>query len=176
MIDGHGLWFKGWCQTWLVHMRSPVALWRQIGPSSFGVAQILFAGLVLSAIAHPLMLGTGAWLTCNLLRGEPLGVMHSIMLAIDATNIACGYASFLLLGWRTLEARDRSAFWKMALFTPVYWMMMSLAAWRALWQLWSNPHRWEKTPHFRTEAGAASERLEPSSVEITGRESLAPRR
>ena len=33
------------------------------------------------------------------------------------------------------------------LFTPVYWMMMSIAAWRAVWQLWRKPHLWEKTPH-----------------------------
>ncbi len=33
------------------------------------------------------------------------------------------------------------------LFTPVYWMLMSVAAWRAVWQLWRRPHHLEKTPH-----------------------------
>lgn len=144
-------WFKGWCQTWLVHMRSPVRVWSEIGPSSFWVTQILFAGLVLSAIAHPLMLVTGLWLAWDLALGIPLGVAHSAILLVDAANIALGYATFLLLGWRTLDRRDRRGFWKLALFTPVYWMAMSLASLRAIWQLCSKPHLWEKTPHFRTQ-------------------------
>jgi cellulose synthase/poly-beta-1,6-N-acetylglucosamine synthase-like glycosyltransferase len=144
-------WFKGWCQTWLVHMRSPARLWAEIGPGSFLVAQVLFAGLVLSAIAHPLMIATGIWVAWNLVSGVPLGVLHSLILIVDTTNIVCGYATFLLLGWRTLEARDRRKFWKMVLFTPGYWLMMSFAAWRAVWHLWTSPHRWEKTPHFRAQ-------------------------
>jgi hypothetical protein len=34
------------------------------------------------------------------------------------------------------------------LFTvPVYWMFLSWAAWRALWQLLRAPYKWEKTEH-----------------------------
>lgn len=144
-------WFKGWVQTWLVHMREPTKLWSEIGPSSFWVAQILFAGLVLSAIAHPWMIITGIWIACELLSGVPIGTLHSLILLVDVTNIALGYATFLLLGWRTLERRDRRSFWKLVLFTPFYWLMLSAAAWRALWQLCRKPHLWEKTPHFRTQ-------------------------
>jgi hypothetical protein len=35
-------------------------------------------------------------------------------------------------------------------------MMMSAAAWRAAWQLWRNPHLWEKTHHPRMAATVAS--------------------
>lgn len=149
-------WLKGWGQTWLVHMRSPVRLWSEIGPSSFWLTQILFAGLILSAIVHPLMIATLLWLTYNLLAGKAIGPTHSVIFLIDAVNIAFSYVAFLLLGWCTLEKRDRKGFWKTALFTPVYWMAMSLAACRAIWQLWSDPHHWEKTPHYRTETAAPS--------------------
>jgi len=30
---------------------------------------------------------------------------------------------------------------------PVYWLLLSLAAWRALFQLLRDPYRWEKTEH-----------------------------
>jgi hypothetical protein len=33
------------------------------------------------------------------------------------------------------------------LLTPVYWFLLSLAAWRALIQLLYNPQYWEKTEH-----------------------------
>jgi hypothetical protein len=31
--------------------------------------------------------------------------------------------------------------------TPLYWFLLSLAAWRALIQLIRDPQRWEKTEH-----------------------------
>lgn len=140
-------WFKGWLQTWLVHMREPVALWRELGAKSFCVAQILSLGLVLSALAHPLLLATAIYVLVTLAMGHPPSVWQSSLLVIDAVNIACGYVSFLLLGWQTLKRDERGGFWRVVLFTPVYWVMLSMAAWRALWQLWRRPHLWEKTPH-----------------------------
>ena len=46
--------------------------------------------------------------------------------------------------------KRKIGFWRILAFTPVYWMMMSAAGWRAILQLWRRPHHWEKTPHFRT--------------------------
>ena len=140
-------WFKGWMQTWLVHMRDPALLMRELGPASFVIGQILFAGMVLSALAHPFLLFTGVILVIDLALVRPTGNWKSMLLAIDIVNIACGYLSFLLLGWQTLKLRERFGFWMIVLFTPVYWMLMSVAAWRAVWQLWRRPHHWEKTPH-----------------------------
>ena len=34
-----------------------------------------------------------------------------------------------------------------ALTAPLYWMLMSLAAMKALWQLITQPSHWEKTEH-----------------------------
>ena len=45
-------WMKGYMQTWLVHMRSPRALWRELGPHGFLAFQIMVGGT--------LLLGTGA--------------------------------------------------------------------------------------------------------------------
>jgi hypothetical protein len=32
-------------------------------------------------------------------------------------------------------------------FVPIYWLMMSIAAWIALYQIIFKPHYWEKTVH-----------------------------
>ncbi|MFA7171182.1 MAG: hypothetical protein WC180_04270 [Candidatus Paceibacterota bacterium] len=32
-------------------------------------------------------------------------------------------------------------------FVPIYWLMMSIAAWMALYQIIFKPHYWEKTVH-----------------------------
>jgi len=149
-------WFKGWMQTWFVHMRDPALLLRELGPGSFVIAQILFAGMALSALAHPFLLVTGLVLAIDLALARPTGTLRAALLTIDVVNIACGYLSFLLVGWRTLALRERLGFWKIVLFTPVYWTMMSLAAWRAVWQLWRTPHLWEKTPHLPLGRAAAA--------------------
>lgn len=149
-------WFKGWCQTWLVHMRAPGQLWSEIGTASFWALQILFAGLILSALAHPLMLGTLGWSAYNLSNGSAFGTVHSVIFIIDAVNITLSYFAFLLLGWRTLDRHDRKQFWKVVVFMPVYWMAMSVAATRAIVQLVRKPHHWDKTPHFRTGASSRS--------------------
>ncbi len=41
--------------------------------------------------------------------------------------------------------RYRLAVW--ALLNPLYWLLHSLAAYKAVWQLIRKPHYWEKTVH-----------------------------
>lgn len=153
-------WFKGWLQTYLVHMRDPVALFRQLGFRSFALVQILFAGLVLSALIHPLLIVAALYLFLDLAAQAESTGWKVALLTVDLLNIVCGYTSFLLLGWYAQKKADRKGYWKIVLMTPVYWMMLSTAAWRSVLQLWRNPHHWEKTPHFRTRHAAAFERFQ----------------
>jgi cellulose synthase/poly-beta-1,6-N-acetylglucosamine synthase-like glycosyltransferase len=143
-------WFKGWVQTWLVHMRDPAALFREVGVRSFFLAQILYAGLVISALIHPLLVAFALYLGTQIALGQPTLDWKVTLLVVDILNIVCGYLSFFLLGWYSLRRPERKDFWRVVTFTPAYWMMMSLAAWRSLLHLWRRPHHWEKTPHFRT--------------------------
>lgn len=147
-------WFKGWFQTWLVHMRSPWRLMRELGPVSFLIAQILSAGMVASALAHPFLIVAAVAMIASLLGQDKPTAWQASLLVVDAVNIVCGYLSFLLLGWRSLDMEERKDFGRIVLFTPVYWLMLSLAAWRAVWQLCRQPHLWEKTPHRHPAIGA----------------------
>ncbi|MET3791989.1 glycosyltransferase [Aquamicrobium terrae] len=140
-------WFKGWAQTFLVHMRHPVRLARDLGLPSFLAAQVLLAGMLASALLHPFLLATFLVSGARLLLGVSKGAAYPVLMALDVVNVTCGYLSFLLLGWRTMGKGQRRGFWKVVLLTPAYWAMMSWAGWRALWQLWRQPFRWEKTPH-----------------------------
>ncbi|MBO6717661.1 MAG: glycosyltransferase [Rhizobiaceae bacterium] len=140
-------WFKGWIQTWLVHMRDPRRLASELGFRSFIVSQILFAGMVASALVHPFLLLTILWLAVEIAAGGSISPIQSALIGIDLANVTLGYTAFFLLGRATLRGNGRRHLWKVALFTPVYWFMQSIAAWRALFQLWRDPHLWEKTPH-----------------------------
>ncbi|WP_176037137.1 glycosyltransferase family 2 protein [Brucella tritici] len=136
---------KGWMQTWLVHGRQPHNTWRELGWFRFSVNQIYTLGIISSALLHPLMLAMFAILLTSMLFG-PLTTHGIWLLGIDVTNILLAYLSFYLLGARTMEPTELGGY--AYLFSiPIYWVLISISAWRALWQLVRVPHLWEKTPH-----------------------------
>jgi hypothetical protein len=110
-------------------MRHPRRLWRDLGPASFLATQILCAGMVVSSIAHPVFIGSLGYICLVFVWHETLGPLQSAILIVDGVNITLGYLTFLL--------------------TPVYWVLISLASWRALWKLYREPYHWEKTHHPR---------------------------
>ncbi len=61
--------------------------------------------------------------------------------------VVIGYLTSAFLGWLGLMRHGLLATAWTLLFTPVYWLLLSLAAWRALWQFVVAPYRWEKTEH-----------------------------
>ena len=143
-------WLKGWAQTWLVAMRRPLRTWRALGFGGFAVFQLMIAGMLVSALAHPLMflfIGlTLAWLASGTQAAVPAS--QTALMWIDFANISGSYLAFVALGWRSFTAHERSRLRKRwLLLTPVYWLLMSLAGWRALGQLVTDTHLWEKTPH-----------------------------
>lgn len=141
-------WFKGWMQTWCVHMRQPLRLLRELGPTGFLALQLVVGGNVLAALIHPLFLvGLVFLLTHGLPAGygdDPAIAALTILYGVSA---CVGYISSALLGWLGLTRRGlRTTAW-ILLFTPLNWLLLSLAAWRALYQLAVAPYRWEKTEH-----------------------------
>lgn len=141
-------WFKGWAQTWLVHMRNPSSTAREVGLGSFLTTQVLFAGMLISSLSYPVMLITSAALAILFAAGKFATTSFSaLLLLVDIVDVALGYGAFLRLGWLTLKRSERRGFWKLVLLTPIYWAMMSVATFRSVWQLYRRPHHWEKTPH-----------------------------
>ena len=58
-----------------------------------------------------------------------------------------GYASTIAIDVIGLRRRRLLAHAWVLVLTPLYWFLLSLAAWRALFQLLYDPQRWEKTEH-----------------------------
>jgi glycosyltransferase XagB len=138
-------WYKGWMQTWLVHMRRPGQLVRDLRPAGAIAVQLFLACNVLAALVHPLFaLAVGH----ALLAGQPLATVAGLgSWPIFAATFLCGYASTIPLDLIGLKRRKLLRHgWVLAL-TPFYWLLLSLAAWRALFQLVHDPQRWEKTEH-----------------------------
>ncbi len=135
---------KGWMQTWLVEMRRPVRLFNHLGIQRFTVYQLLSIGMIASALLYPLMLVFVAFSAFYLVSAD-FAAMQPNLLIIDLFNVLMGYISFHALGHRALNGEKMPG--PVFQWTPLYWLMISAAAWRALWQLHATPFLWEKTPH-----------------------------
>jgi cellulose synthase/poly-beta-1,6-N-acetylglucosamine synthase-like glycosyltransferase len=136
-------WLKGWMQTWLVHMRHPWRLYRDLGLWPFLTVQLIVGGNVLASLIHPIML---AWLAISVAIGLPLWNSYAAV-AWFGTALAGGYITSMALGAAGLLRRGLIAHAWVLVLVPVHWLLLSLAVWRALYQLMRDPYRWEKTEH-----------------------------
>lgn len=152
-------WFKGWLQTVLVHFRAPSRLHAQIGVAGLIALFLTTGGMLFSALAHPLLalfilrsiwlLARGAWLA--------VGLAEQVLFGIDVANIIGSYCLFALLGRKPMSEEERAAVGRPWASVPLYWMMLSLAAWQAVRELSVNPFHWRKTPHAPSNPPTLSE-------------------
>ena len=143
-------WFKGHMQTWMISLRNPKALINEIGWPSFVISQIMLGGIVVSALAHPVLMMSVAFMAILYIYGEPLFSLASPLAVLDFINLVLGYLAFMILGYICTPSDEKSGIWKRILAVPPYWALLSIAAWRALYQIFRTPHQWEKTPHKPT--------------------------
>jgi cellulose synthase/poly-beta-1,6-N-acetylglucosamine synthase-like glycosyltransferase len=138
-------WLKGFMQTWLVHMRHPVKTGREVGPSGFWTVQALTAGIFISALFHPFFAGFIVWL---LVVDQPQASMATMLLTgLNLEVFVLGYGVAMLAGAKALRQRGLKGWWFTIATMPIYWLLMSAAAWLALWQFIFAPFKWNKTEH-----------------------------
>lgn len=142
-------WYKGWLQTWLVVMRRPRRAVADMGLGSFVTFQLLIGGMLISALAHPLIvvfLTSSAFAMLNP-PSAAMDPLARLLFAIDLFNVFGTYAVVIALGANALTSAERKALGRRWLAVPLYWMMTSFSAWRAVIELRARPFFWEKTPH-----------------------------
>ena len=141
-------WFKGWMQTWLVHTRSPVRLARELGVNGLLGFMLVGTGLIVSSLIYPIYL-----VSLVVAVADPLGMwtrgglLAAAMLGVNLFNLIAGYVAMAMLSGRALAARGRRVPRGSLALLPLYWLLMSLAAYRAVWELARRPHHWAKTEH-----------------------------
>ena len=139
-------WIKGYMQTWLVHMRRPWRLLRRLGLPGFAGFQLFIGGSCLFFLVTPLLLiVSGLWYAGIL----PIHAHVAEPLLLRVATFGLWFGLWILAAVLLL----RRPSWKVALGVvcfPFYWLLHSLASFRAVWQLVRIPHMWEKTPHGLT--------------------------
>lgn len=151
-------WMKGWLQTLVVHSRqmdqtlAALGLFRTIIIAALGGATLVGALLyplfglgVLIRLVHPTALGSG----------PPLLILADAMLVL-ALSIAM--LVDIVPALIALRRRQALSLAPLILATPITHLMVSWAAWRAIYELLRRPYHWHKTTHglARKEGGLSS--------------------
>jgi cellulose synthase/poly-beta-1,6-N-acetylglucosamine synthase-like glycosyltransferase len=162
-------WFKGWIQTWTVHMRHPLRLWRELGWRGFAALQLLVGGTVLSALVHPFFLGLVLADACT---GELFEIGGSVdeqmRRSLALATLVAGYFGSALFGMVGLARRRMLGCAWVLVTIPVYWLFVSAAAWRALLQFVIDPYKWEKTEHGLARSSLRAHRRETKRQAVDG--------
>lgn len=138
-------WLKGFLTTWCVHMRHPIQLLRQVGLARFLGIQTLFLATFSQFICAPLL-----WSFCMTL----FGATHPVEATLG-TPVLVGLFWFFVvaefvnmaIALRAVAQREHRHLVPYIITLPVYFLLGTLAAYKALYEFVVSPFYWDKTEH-----------------------------
>ena len=78
---------------------------------------------------------------------DPLFSNLSQIFFIASVTLLLGNLAFIVIAGLCGRRPGQRGVWAAALLLPGYWVLISIAAWKGLWQAMIKPHYWEKTIH-----------------------------
>lgn len=141
-------WIKGYMQTYLVHMRNPLAFIKRHGIHALYFQLVIGARMTFMVINPILWFMTASYFAFNKYTGVFIESLYpaGIYYFANATLVFGNFMYFYvyMIG---CAKRDRWELMKYVFLVPFYWFLMSLAALKAFYQLMVRPYYWEKTQH-----------------------------
>jgi cellulose synthase/poly-beta-1,6-N-acetylglucosamine synthase-like glycosyltransferase len=140
-------WMKGWMQTFVVHSRKPFECFSDMGWTAYFAFQVYVGSMIVSALLHTVFLvSLAASIAFDGLRfpDTPWGWANVAILAAGYS----GAFAIVLAGLKRLGAPTRVVM--IQLLMPLYWVLHTIAAARAAYELFARPYYWAKTVHGRT--------------------------
>jgi cellulose synthase/poly-beta-1,6-N-acetylglucosamine synthase-like glycosyltransferase len=142
-------WIKGYMQTYLINMRRP---WRYLRPGRF--REFVSLQLVIGGKTAFLFINPFLWclFALYLFLSQYVGsAYHQLfpkpLLYAGTFTLVFGNFFYIYMYLLACLRRRQYQLIKWAFTIPLYWVMMSIAACMALYQLIVKPHYWEKTEH-----------------------------
>lgn len=165
-------WMKGFIQTCIGHSRHPFQTLRQLGFWRAYGAMAVTLGTVLSALFYPFFT-TFALVTSWDRTGS---AWHFAWRSFSATLFVLGIAAIYIPAIVGLARRGLWGLLPWTLLLPLYYLMVSAAAWRGLWELSRTPFRWNKTSHglARTTRQASPQKHQARAAETMSPKTAPP--
>lgn len=142
-------WQKGFLLTSLVHLRSPIKMWHQLGPWGSISSTIFFATTFMLPLLNPVLwIFFILWYVLPLFGLAPIGIeIPEWLHVVGLINLIVGNGVYILVHLVNALKQHRYHLVAIAPFMPLYWLLISLASYRAIYQTILTPYKWEKTQH-----------------------------
>lgn len=142
-------WIKGYIQTYLVHTRNLKTFIKKSGFIHAFTFQLIVGGKVMSVFINPLMWAlTIVYFYFRTQFGPliesffPAPVFYAGIFSLIFGNFL--YMYYYMIG---CAKRGQEDIIKYAYLVPVYWLGMSISAWRSVYEIINRPFYWAKTDH-----------------------------
>ena len=143
-------WQKGWMQTAMVHLRSPQAFMRDLGFARGAIAATWLGTMVLGPLFGPFLALAGL---AHMASDEFFTPRTLLLAALNSWIFFIAITGALAVTIPMLLALWRRKLWGCVTaipLLPVYFALITLAAWLAVFDLVTSPHHWRKTAHGQT--------------------------
>ncbi|MBT7672122.1 MAG: glycosyltransferase, partial [Proteobacteria bacterium] len=141
-------WIKGYMQTYLIHLRNPSKLYREFGfmkllSFHLFVGGNVFAHLVNLILFLIFLISLTIGFEKSRILFPPL-VLEFALFNLVAGNLLLMFLHVMAISRRKMKMKRMAIY---ILTVPGYWLLHSIASYRALYQLFVKPHYWDKTDH-----------------------------
>jgi cellulose synthase/poly-beta-1,6-N-acetylglucosamine synthase-like glycosyltransferase len=141
-------WIKGYVQTFFVHLRHPITLVKKLGLKQAFYFILNFGFNILFPLVNPLL-----WAVTLLTIFAPElteSLFTPEIKTICEFNLILGNLVYIILHIGPTIIKENYTSIPFAILLPLYWVLMSYAAWKGVLQLITRPFYWEKTQHGLT--------------------------
>jgi hypothetical protein len=126
-------------------MRYPRKLRADLGWRKFELFQLVLGNSIFVVLINPIL-----WLTTALailIPGIFPFLLYYPLAYVCIFNLVVGNAFFIITQVIATVKERKYSLIPFALLAPIYWALISIAAWKGAIQLLTKPFYWEKTQH-----------------------------
>jgi glycosyltransferase XagB len=140
-------WMKGFMQVVITHSRRPLAALRALGPARFFAATTMTLGPAATSLGYPAFTALSLAVLWDGSLVRPNTLLELCRAAGGLTLFVAGLAAMMLPAVAGLRRRGWFHLLPYVPLLPLYYVLVSLAAWRAVYELMADPSGWHKTEH-----------------------------
>lgn len=138
-------WIKGFIITWLTQMRHPRALLNDLGLAGFIGLQIVLLGAATAFLLAPVF--WAMWLGVFGYEWGFLGLMPAWFWQAAFIGLLAGEGIMMIIAALALHKKRTYGLLPFLLTMPFYWPLGTIAAYKALYEIFFAPFYWDKTAH-----------------------------
>lgn len=160
-------WIKGYMQTVVTHSRRPLTLLREAGFAATFAFASLALGTIVTALGYPFFAIAAAFAYWDGSLFAPADAFATFTAAFALAIWLFGTLALFLPP--ALAALRRPGLLKLLPLLPLYYALVSIAAWMALYEYFDRRFTWNKTEH-----GLARRRAPPAPAEAVSYDAAIP--